>query len=110
MYFEIDFGDYAQVDEVRIETSRDSPAKPEVQIYDDSGPWVTVASNPSVNTVSPAANLRYAATRELALRGVRYLLVNDNDFGAADFRDNSESWGLSEVSQGYGVRLYRVLP
>ena len=34
----------------------------------------------------------------------------DTDYGADDFRDDPESWGLKLVANTAGARLYKVIP
>jgi hypothetical protein len=52
--------------------------------------------------------MRRAATRELKWNGIDYLLIFENDFGAADFRGNAPLWGITEVSEHRGARLYKI--
>ena len=62
------------------------------------------------SALKPEANIRRYATREIALRGVRYLLIPDEFQGSLDFRGDPEGWGLELAAQGYGVRLYHIVP
>ena len=54
----------------------------------------------------PPPTLRRAAIRELQARGIGYVLVADSDFGARDFIERSALWGVVEVGQAAGRRLY----
>ena len=52
--------------------------------------------------------LRSAATQELKRRGIDYLLVIDGEFCADDLRRNTGLWGISQVGEYRGARLYRL--
>jgi hypothetical protein len=53
-------------------------------------------------------SLRQAATAELKARGVRYLLIIDDNIGANDFRSYSKLWGIKCVAQQAPARLYFI--
>ncbi|HEX5430769.1 MAG TPA: hypothetical protein VFW83_02285, partial [Bryobacteraceae bacterium] len=109
MYMDADFGQNRGIDEVRVETSYDSfKAHMELEEMDATGHWSAIAQNPKISFVEPRGSMRLAATYEMNARGIHYLLVSNSEFGADDFREDPEAWGLIPVAQGYGVRLYRV--
>jgi hypothetical protein len=110
MYLDVDFGRAELVDEVRIERSRDYRTRVEVQAYEDAGTWTKIADMPDSSPMEPPASLRRAATRELLARGIRYLMVEDNNYAASDIRDDPEFWGLNQIASGSGIRIYRVVP
>lgn len=108
MYLEIDLGRDQTLDQIRVETSSDSPAvtlQPEVF---ENGAWRPLAAQLESIDVYPNANARRMATYELHQRGVHYVLLHDTDFGAEDIRDDPEAWGLEEVAHGGGARLYKT--
>jgi hypothetical protein len=51
---------------------------------------------------------RPAAIRTMAGRGIRYLLMGDDYFAAADIRTDPERWGLELVADRGSARLYRI--
>lgn len=109
MYIDVDLGKAQAMDEVQIETSYEFKRirlKLE-EMYEDRQ-WENIPGDPKISFREPSGNIRLAATSEMNNRGIHYLLVSDSDFGASDFRENSEAWGLMLVAQGYGARLYRV--
>jgi hypothetical protein len=111
MYVDVDFGAPAPLDEIRIDTSPDfANVKIRTEATDDAGDWIKLGDDFVNSKHEVTANLRRAATWEMHLRGVNYLLILDTDWGADDFRDDPEGWGLKEVARGYGARLYEVLP
>jgi hypothetical protein len=100
MYLEVDFGQSAQLDQVRIETSHDSA---DVQVQVEG-----LAQNSMVSEIDPPESIRHAATYEMRQRGIHYLLIHDADPQAEDIRDDPDGWGLTELAAGYGIRLYRA--
>jgi hypothetical protein len=108
---EVDFGQPQTLDEVRVETSWDHQLQPEVKLSDEpSRRWNAPGGDFHATPVMPDPNIRRYATRELALRGVDYLLIADDSPGSLDFRGDPEGWGLELAAQGGGARLYRIVP
>ncbi|HYK62308.1 MAG TPA: hypothetical protein VEV85_22920 [Bryobacteraceae bacterium] len=110
-YVQVDFGRPEAVDEARIETSYDHNLQGKVKLWDQAlGRWIEADGEHRTGVLKPDANIRRYATREIALRGVRYLLIPDEFQGSFDFRGDPEAWGLELAAQGYGARLYHIVP
>jgi hypothetical protein len=110
MYLEADFGRQQTVDQVNVETcADDSGIQTIIQVLDDKGNWRPVGGQAAEDNVKLRGNIRRAATYELHVRGVNYLLLRDTDYGAEDIRDDPESWGLKEIAAGFGARIYQVI-
>lgn len=108
MYLEADFGREEGVDEIRVERSSDSVAvRMQPEALSTNGAWEKLAARMESAVVQPNPNARRMATYELHLRGIHYLLFFDTDFGAQDVRDDSLSWGLTQVASIPGARLYK---
>jgi len=109
MYLEIDFGDPRLVDTLRVEQAEvENEMKYRVDATDERGEWTTLSSETTTRSLPIAVNLRREATREVARRGFHYLLVDENDPGAGDYRRNAADWGLTAVGESQGSRLYRI--
>jgi hypothetical protein len=108
MYVEADFKGIQRADSVLIETS---PNQPDLHLslmgQDPAGRWKTLAAEPQMSSAD-APELRRAAVLELKRRGVGYVLLFDADLPAADFRRNAALWGVREVAQSDGARLYEL--
>ena len=52
--------------------------------------------------------MRRAATDELKRRGFDYLLIFDGEYGADDLRGNAGLWGIQQLGEYKGARLYRL--
>jgi hypothetical protein len=111
MFIDVDFGRAEQIDEVRMETSHDYewPFRFRVESM-EAGSWSAVVDQFEEQPIHYRVPMRRAATYELAARGIHYLMIQDTDWGAADFRDDPELWGLTIVLRADGATVYRVMP
>lgn len=111
-YLDVDFGRDVPLDQVVLDTN---PPEEEIQLQveamDSSGHWRLLAKDPKWALADLSHySMRLAATHEMALRGLHYLLVGDDYAGVDDIGDDPEAWGLTEIAAGYGVRLYKLAP
>ncbi len=107
MFIEVDFGRAENVDEVRMETSHDYEWPFRFRVEANGAPVTDQFEEMPIHYRVP---MRRAATYELAARGIHYLLIQDEDWGAADYNDDPELWGLAVVARSPGGTLFRVLP
>lgn len=111
MFIEVNFGRPESVDEVRMWTSRDYlwPLQFEIQTGGE-GRWQKVSDHFEETEEKPRGFLGRAAMYEFRARGVRYLLVPDSDFTAAEFSEEPAVWGLLLIGRSGDLALYRILP
>jgi hypothetical protein len=108
MYVEVDLSGVSEADSVVIETAPNQPGmRLRLMGQDPAGQWKTLAGEPDIS-YAEAPELRRAAVQELKRRGVGYVLLFDADMAAADFRENTALWGVREVGQSDGARLYEL--
>jgi hypothetical protein len=113
MYIETDFGVDQRVDQVAVETSEDgvsSATTMQIEMMDGNGRWVKLAGDPQMRELRVPVWLRRSASYELHARGVNYMLVHDNDFGAGDYLDDPGSWGFEIIARTGNATLYKVAP
>ena len=111
MYLETDFGGAETIDEVRLETSANPPCPIPLRVEKwERGRWVALADHYEERANPVRQGIRRAASYELSRRGIHYVIVGDQDFGAADYDDDPESWGFEEVARVPRARLFRILP
>jgi hypothetical protein len=109
MFLEIDFGEALTADTLRLELANgETGMKYRVDGMDASGRWATLSSESIQRLLPSVVSLRREATREIFRRGFHYLLVDENDPGAGDYKSNAATWGLTCVGEGQGSRLYRI--
>lgn len=111
-FMEVDFGERTPIDEVEIETSNQSTWPLRLEIEAGVGPegWQPVTGQFQVRMHGFRGSIRRQATYEMHRRGVDYILMMDSTWGAADLRDDPESWGLEAVGRARFATLYKVLP
>jgi hypothetical protein len=109
MFLDVNFDRARTADSVLIECSHDqSKIRLKLEGRSARGAWLQLANAPEETDAPPLLGMRRAATRELKWNGIDYLLIFENDFGAADFRGNAPQWGITEVSEHRGARLYKI--
>ena len=101
-----DFGRDESVDEVILEGPPDA-AQVSVEVW-SRGRWMPAGGRAEESRIDPPPGLRLAATRQLAGRGIRYLLVNHTDFIAADLSERPAQWGIVKVAEANGTILYHI--
>jgi hypothetical protein len=109
MFVEVDFGSALEADGVLIETSPDqNQIRLKVEGQDAAGLWHMFPGGPLISDAAPPLGLRRAASRELEHRGVGYILLFDGEWGADDFRSNQDLWGIRQIGEAEGARLYQL--
>ncbi len=110
MYLDVDFGGEETVDEIRVATSADSiHVRMEPQMMTVLGAWEGIPAQLESSNVAPVSNARRLATYEMHRRGVDYILLNPNDPQAEDVANDPEAWGLRELGEDQGARLYKTI-
>ena len=110
MYLDADFGRDESVDEVRLTTSYDfEPFRMQVESMNPAGRWDKIGENPRMVYQAIPPSIRRMATYEMHARGIHYLLVFDRNYGAADFADDPEAWGLTLIGRSGEAKLYRTI-
>jgi hypothetical protein len=109
-FVQAEFGQAETADSVRIETT---PSQWGIRLRlegeDAAGAWHTLAPQFEVMENAPTPpDLRRMATAELKRRGIDYLLIFDGEFGADDLQKNAELWGIRQVGEEQGARLYQL--
>ena len=109
MHVEVDFGRDQKLDAVVLETASylDDP-QIRLEALDRSGQWSIVDSQPAQTFQPITQSLRREATAQLKRRGLRYLLVGDDNPSSPDFWKYPSSWGLKLVGDQGGARLYYI--
>jgi hypothetical protein len=109
MFVAVDFGRPEVADSVLIETSPNQwGIRLKLEGRDARGRWRALGGDPETGTVAPPLGLRRDAAEEARRRGVDYLVIFDDEIGAADYRLHAAQWGLKEVGEADGARLYKL--
>lgn len=109
-YLDVDFNREETVDEIRLDTSLDcASVKLQAEAMDAGRAWALLKKDPQVSVVDHKNySLRMAATYEMKARGLHYLIIGNDFYGAADYEDDPKAWGLTLVAVGARCRIYKV--
>lgn len=108
-FVEVNFGEVEAADSVSIETAPNQwGIRLKLEGRDGSGQWKALAAEAQASDAPVPAGLRRAAAEELKRRGIDYLLVFDGEFGADDLARNAGLWGVRQVGEYKGARLYQL--
>jgi hypothetical protein len=109
MYLEMDFGRPESIDAVLLEAPRHhDKIRLRLDGMDAAGRWLQLAAQPQLSDAPLPAGLRHAAIEELKARGVRYMVVFDDEPHAEDFILNSHKWGIRQLAELKHARLYEL--
>lgn len=101
MFIEVDFGEDVTIDRVTVESS---PETGRSQVRLDFAPDLA----PVEQEAARPLGLRREAVEVLRERGITHALIADNDFGHEDYQTRRDEWGLVELGERNGVRLYAL--
>jgi hypothetical protein len=108
-FVEVDFNGVEQADSVSIEAAPNQwGIRLKLEGQDANGQWKLLTAAPQASDAPVPPGLRRAAAEELKRRGIDYLLVFDGEFGADDLRGNAGLWGIRQVGEYKGARLYQL--
>jgi hypothetical protein len=109
-FVQVDFHGEQAADSVVLEAAPNQWAvRLKLEGLDSAGRWQLLAASPTPGDAPRPLGLRRAAAAELKRRGIDYQLVFDTDNGADDLRLNADLWGMREVGDYKGARLYQLL-
>jgi len=110
-FMEIDLGAERTIDSVLLEQNKDQiSAGVELHGRGAQGEWKLISNKPEFSEAPKPRGLRRAAMDELRARGIRYVLAMPDDPALKDYRENRALWGLQQLSEHSGARLYFIQP
>ncbi len=109
MYLGAAFPNPEQADSVVVLSPRDQQTMPpQLEGFVEGAGWRLLDGDPSVSIVPAPANLRHLAAQAVLRDGVEYLLVNEGNVIADDFRFHVREWMLEKVASAGNFTLYRI--
>jgi hypothetical protein len=107
MWLGVRFAEPKRIDRARVLTASNAPrVEMALQGMDAQGHWSDLPSRASEASEPVTDDLRAAAVRALWDRGIRYLLVSPGVLGANEFCENAAAWGIRQIGESDGTRLY----
>jgi hypothetical protein len=108
-FVQVDFNGSETADSVLIETApNQAGVRLKLEGQDSGGKWQLLAPAPHISDGARPLGLRRAVAGELKRRGNDYLLMFDGEMGAGDLRLNAQLWGIHQVGEYKGARLYQL--
>lgn len=108
MWVELDMGKPERVDMVTVEAAPGQPVFLRLDGRTAGGTWVTLAREAEEAPLRAVTGRRRAAMQEFKARGVNYILVSDTEPIAEDLYRHATYWGIREVFEMGGMRLYHI--
>jgi len=110
MYIQASLAEPLELDRLTIRVPRDQrDLAPVLEITTESGRMVTPSGGPDLSVLSTPTDLRALASRQLLREGIDYLLVNEGNLVADDFRERAAEWNLGRLGSAEDFTLYRIL-
>jgi hypothetical protein len=107
-YLRLEFPTSLKLDEVVLEVDPVWEAKPQVDILLPSGRWAAITDTSEFVKAEPPGGIRLAAARHVKELGLRYLLVSEGDLVFQDLNKYAKYWGVTQLAEANGTRLYRI--
>lgn len=108
-FVQVEFGLPEAADAVTIETAPNQwGIRLKLEGQNDGGQWKPLTPTPELSDAPRPLGLRRAAAEELKRRGIDYVLFFEDDMGADDLRGNADLYGIRQVGEYKGARLYQL--
>ena len=107
-WIEVDFPQAVRIDRIavdQVEDQRWTPLRPLAYL---NGSWTELKNRERDTVAPPPADLRMALKDELKSMGVRWILIADGSREAEDLRSKSPLWGLEQIAESNGFRLWKL--
>lgn len=108
IWLQTDFAQPVTLNRVLVDQSEDQrwiSLKPEAWL---DGRWVPLHARESDLETPPRATLRREVRDELKFLNIHWILMRNGSFGAEDLRNNAGLWGISQVAEANGFKLWRL--
>jgi dolichyl-phosphate-mannose-protein mannosyltransferase len=107
-FMQVDFAEAEAMDNLLLEAA---PNQPDLRLrlegQDAGGVWRRLSETPELTEIADL-DYRRSVSAEVRKRGIDYLLMFDGEFGADEFRRNTEAWGMRLAGEYRGGRLYQL--
>jgi hypothetical protein len=108
LWLEVDFGRPVTLDRILLSQSIDQRWTSLGVSAPAGGAWTPLRSRETDFEEPPRPSLRMEVRDELKSMGVRWILIPDGFYGAADLLDKAPLWGITQVAIANGFRLWKL--
>jgi hypothetical protein len=107
MHVDVDFGAPLEIDRVELHCSHDQGS---IEVHPEvcDGGCVRLPATLEKLEDPPYGDLRRLATQQFKQHGIDYLLVDDNNWTAADMSRDPSRWGMEFIAERAHNRLYKL--
>ena len=106
---QVDFGQPETADSLVIETAPNQPGlRLKLEGETTASQWNLLSPEPQTGDAPRPLGLRRAVAEELKRRGIDYVLTFDGEPGADDLHENADIYGIRQVGEDRGARLYQL--
>jgi hypothetical protein len=107
-WIDVDFPHPVSIDRVTVDQIEDQQWIQLNPLAHLAGTWTPLKAVASGRLAPPALNLRMYLKDELKSMGIHWILIADGSLGAEDLRTNSPLWGIKQVAETNGYRLWKL--
>ena len=108
-WIEVDFPQPVRIDRITVDQIEDQRWLQLQPVADVAGRWTPLKTDETGALSPPAPDLRMRLKDELKSMGIRWILIRDGGIGADDFRTKSPWWGIQQIAETNGYRLWKLL-
>jgi hypothetical protein len=107
-WIEVDFSHPVRLDRVTVDQIEDQRWMALQPVADAGGIWKPVLAEEKGTLSLPAPDLRMCLKDELRELGISWILILDGTPGAEDLRTRSPQWGIQQIAETNGYRLWKL--
>ena len=107
-WLQTDFGESVQLDRIVLDQNADQRWINMDVATQVNGEWRPLHARQTGVEFPALPDLRMQVRDELKAIGIRWILIPDEHFGAEDLRKKSPYWGITQVAETNGFRLWKL--
>jgi hypothetical protein len=107
-WIEADFPQPVRIDRMGVDQIEDQRWAQLYPSADLNGRWMKLEARETGASTPRRPDLRMALRDAMKAAGIRWILIRDGDTGAEDLRIKSPYWGITQIGEVYGYRLWKL--
>ncbi len=107
-WIEADFPRPVRIDRLGVDQIEDQRWIQLSPSADLNGRWTMLQAQETAGPAPRRPDLRMAVRDELKAAGIRWMLIQDGAYGADDIRNKSPYWGITQIAEVHGYRLWKL--
>ena len=107
-WIEVDFPQPVRIDRLGVDQIEDQRWMQLYPSVDVNGQWVRLQTQETTVLTPRRPDIRMAVRDEWKAAGIKWLLILDGAYGADDLRTKSPYWGITQIAEAHGFRLWKL--